>query len=153
MRPASRGRLKLTHRDYRAPLDISVNYLSDPRDVEQLVDAVEMLREVFSQKPLADYRGTEISPGANLKTRSEIKAWVKHNASTVHHLCGSCRMGSDSESVVDQELKVRGVEGLRIADASVFPSIPSTNTAAPTIMVAEKAAALILGNKSPTRPN
>ena len=153
MRPASRGRLKLTHRDYGAPLDISVNYLSDPRDVEQLVDAVEMLRDVFSQKSFDDYRGAELSPGTNLKTRSEIKAWVKHNASTVHHLCGSCRMGSDSESVVDQELKVRGVEGLRIADASVFPSIPSTNTAAPTIMVAEKAADLILGNKSPTRPN
>ncbi|MFY0691744.1 MAG: GMC family oxidoreductase N-terminal domain-containing protein [Paracoccaceae bacterium] len=144
MRPASRGRLRLTGADAGAPLDIRVNYLSDPRDVAQLVDAVELLRDVFAQAPFDPYRGAEISPGPEITTRTDLEAWVRQTASTVHHLCGTCRMGADPGSVVDPELRVRGVRGLRVADASVFPSIPSTNTAAPTIMVAEKAAELVL---------
>jgi choline dehydrogenase len=149
MRPASRGRIKLTERDHRSPLDIRVNYLSDPRDLEQLVDAVEILRKVFSQRQFTRYLGPEISPGPDFRSRKEIASWARQTASTVHHLCGSCRMGSDPESVVDEELNVRGVEGLRIVDASVFPSIPSTNTSAPTIMIAEKAADIILGRNHP----
>ncbi|MDJ0629712.1 MAG: GMC family oxidoreductase N-terminal domain-containing protein [Rhodobacter sp.] len=145
MRPASRGRLRLTGAATDAALDIRVNYLSDPRDVGQLVDAVGMLREVFAQAPFDVYRGRETSPGPGITSRKALTAWVRQTASTVHHLCGTCRMGADAGSVVDPELRVRGAEGLRVADASIFPSIPSTNTAGPTIMVAEKAAEMILG--------
>lgn len=148
MRPASRGRLRLTGAGVDAPLDIRLNYLSDPRDVGQLVDAVGMLREVFAQTPFDPYRGRETSPGPEIKSREDLSAWVRQTASTVHHLCGTCRMGADAGSVVDPKLRVRGAEGLRVADASVFPSIPSTNTAAPTIMVAEKVAEMMLGGPS-----
>lgn len=143
MRPYSRGRLALTGAALDAPLDIRVNYLSDERDVNLLVDAVEMLREVFAQAPFDPYRGAEITPGAELRSRTELADWVRETASTVHHLCGTCRMGADDRAVVDPELRLRGVEGLRVADASIFPAIPSTNTAAASMMVGEKAAALI----------
>lgn len=146
MRPYSRGAVKITSADPSAAPDIRVNYLDDPRDVDTLVDAVGMLREVFAQKPFDRYRGAELQPGPDRKSRQEIAAWVRETASTVHHLCGSCRMGADEASVVDPELRVRGVAGLRVADASIFPSIPSTNTAAPSILVGEKAAELILGD-------
>ena len=89
-----------------------------------------------------------MQPGPEVATRDEIATWARKTASTVHHLSGSCRMGADAHSVVDPELRVRGVQGLRVADASVFPSIPSTNTAAPAIMVGEKAGDLIR-NESP----
>ncbi len=145
MRPLSRGAVKVTSADPSAAPDIRVNYLADPRDVDTLVDAVEMLRDVFAQNPFDQYRGDELQPGPDVKSRKAIAAWVRETASTVHHLCGSCRMGADEGSVVDPELWVRGVDGLRVADASIFPSIPSTNTAAPSIMVGEKAADLILG--------
>jgi choline dehydrogenase len=146
MRPYSRGAVKITSADPSALPDIRVNYLDDPRDVDTLVDAVGLLREVFAQKPFDLYRGVELQPGPDIKSRKDIAAWVRETASTVHHLCGSCRMGADQASVVDPELRVRGVAGLRVADASIFPSIPSTNTAAPSILVGEKAADLILGD-------
>ena len=145
MRPYSRGAVNITSADPTVAPDIRVNYLDDPRDVDTLVDAVGMLRDVFAQRPFDRYRGVELQPGPAVKSREEIAAWVRETASTVHHLCGSCRMGADERSVVDPELRVRGLDGLRVADASIFPSIPSTNTAAPSIMVGEKAAALILG--------
>ncbi len=145
MRPASRGRLRLTGPRPDDRLDLSFNYLSDPRDLDQLVDGVEILRDVFSQKPFDPYRLREVGPGKGVLGRKAIADWVRETAGTVHHACGTCRMGTDDASVVDPELRVRGVEGLRVADASVFPSIPSTNTAAATIMVAERAADLILG--------
>ncbi len=144
MRPASRGRLRLTGADPGAPLDIAFNYLSDPRDLDQLIDGVEILRDVFAQKPFDPYRKREVGPGEAVRGRKAIGAWVRDTAGTVHHACGTCRMGADTDAVVDPELRVRGVEGLRVVDASVFPSIPSTNTAAPTLMVAERAADLIL---------
>lgn len=144
MRPASRGRLRLTGPAPADPLHISFNYLSEPRDLAQLVDAVEILRDVFAQRPFDPWRGQELGPGQKIRGRAALAEWVRRTASTVHHACGTCRMGADPASVVDPELRVRGVEGLRVADASVFPSIPSANTAAPTYMVAEKAADLIL---------
>ncbi len=143
MRPCSRGSVRLRSADPAVPPDIRVNYLSDPRDLDTLVDAVGLVRDIFAQAPFDRYRGAELQPGPETKTRTAIAAWARDTASTVHHLCASCRMGADDRSVVDPELRVRGVRGLRVADASIFPSITSANTAAPAIMVGEKAADLI----------
>lgn len=145
MRPVSRGSIKLTGQALSDPCQIRVNYLADERDIDPLIEATEILRDVFSQKVFDPYRREELAPGPQIRTRSALSDWIRQNAGTVHHLCGSCRMGVDADAVVDAELRVQGVEGLRVADASVFPSIPSANTAAPTIMVAEKAADYILG--------
>ncbi len=143
MRPLSRGRVKLTGKKINDKVEIRLNYLAEPQDLKTLVDGVELLRDVFSQKPFDPYRGSEIGPGSQIKSKSELRNWVKREASTVHHLSGSCRMGVDEASVTDPELRVRGTEGLRVVDASIFPSITSANTAAPTIMVAERAADFI----------
>ena len=147
MRPLSRGFIKITGSSLKDPLQISVNYLKDERDLSKLIEATEILRDVFSQKQFHKYRQEELSPGKNIKTRSELAEWVRENAGTVHHLCGSCRMGVDTKSVVNAELQVRGVIGLRIADASVFPSITSGNTAAPSMMIGAKAAELLIHKK------
>ena len=145
MRPLSRGSLQLTGDSLSNKVEIRLNYLSEPQDLETLVDGVELLRDVFSQKPFDPYRGEEIGPGISIKSRSGLREWVKREANTVHHLSGSCRMGVDEESVTDPQLRVRGITGLRVADASIFPSITSANTAAPTIMVAERAVDFISG--------
>ena len=147
MRPLSRGRVKLTGKKINDKVEIRLNYLAEPQDLKTLVDGVELLRDVFSQKPFDPYRGSEIGPGSEIKSKSDLKNWVKREASTVHHLSGSCRMGVDEASVTDPELRVRGIAGLRVVDASIFPSITSANTAAPTIMVAERAADFISGFK------
>jgi choline dehydrogenase len=105
---------------------------------------VGVLRDVFSKKAFDAYRGAEVSPGPDIKNRIELLNWVRETANTVHHLCGSCRMGPKETDVLDPELRVRGVNNLRVADASVFPSITSTNTAAPTMMIGERAADLLL---------
>jgi choline dehydrogenase len=144
MRPVSRGFIRLTGSKPTDPLKICVNYLEDDRDLFQLIAAIEILRDVFAQKQFNAYRKEELSPGHEIRTKNALSSWIRQNASTVHHLCGSCRMGVDKNAVVESVLRVQGVEGLRIADASVFPSIPSANTAAPTMMVAEKAADYIL---------
>ena len=144
MRPESRGRLRLTGAGVGDPLDIRVNYLAEPRDVETLVDAVGALREVFAQKAFDPYRGAEVTPGRDVTARKALRDWVRATAGTVHHLCGTCRMGPREDDVVDPELRVRGVANLRVADASVFPSIPSTNTAAPAMMIGERAADFLL---------
>ncbi len=143
MRPQSRGRIRLRGRDLTTQLDIRVNYLEDSRDAETLTDAVAALREVFSQPAFDPYRGAELSPGRDIRSRAAILQWVRETAATVHHLCGTCRMGPNDADVLDPQLRLRGVMGLRVADASVFPSIPSTNTAAAAMMVAEKAADLL----------
>jgi choline dehydrogenase len=143
MRPLSRGRITLASADPRDPPRIQPNYLAEPRDAALLVEAVGLLRDVFRQEPFDRYRGPELSPGPDVGSPAEIEAWVRATADTVFHTVGTCRMGADPASVVDGELKVRGIEGLRVVDASVFPSITSANTAAPTMMVAERAAAMM----------
>ncbi|MCX7693452.1 MAG: choline dehydrogenase, partial [Tepidimonas taiwanensis] len=132
MRPESRGTLSLRSADPRDPPLIRPNHLSAPRDLAVLREGVKRIREVFAQKPMDPFRGPELSPGPGVRTDSEIEAFIRRTAESVFHCTGTCRMGADEASVVDARLRVRGVKGLRIADASVMPAIPSTNTAAPT---------------------
>ncbi|RMF37120.1 MAG: choline dehydrogenase [Alphaproteobacteria bacterium] len=149
MRPQSRGRLRLRSADPADPPLIAPNYLAERADVERLIDGLEIMREVFAQAPFDRWRGAELDPGPEIAGRRALEGWVRRTADTVHHAVGTCRMGADPASVVDGALRVRGVAGLRVADASVFPAIPSTNTAAPAIMVGEKAADLVLGREAP----
>jgi choline dehydrogenase len=145
MRPASRGWLRLRSAD---PLDhplIQPNLLSEARDRVELRDCVRLTREIFAQPAFDAYRGAEIMPGAEVRTDAEIDAFVRRKADSAYHPCGTCRMGVGETAVVDPQTRVHGVAGLRVVDASIMPSEPSGNLNAPVIMMAEKAADLILG--------
>jgi choline dehydrogenase len=107
-----------------------------------------MVREIFAQPAMDPHRGEEIAPGPSVQSDAEIDAYVAGAGSTIFHPVGTCRMGVDPASVVDEQLRVRGVEGLRVADASVMPRLVSSNTHAPTVMIAEKAAGYILGDQA-----
>lgn len=143
VRPQSRGCIWLRSSD---PLDypfIDPNYFAEPQDLEVLVQGVELAREIVDQPVYADYREHEIDPGLKVKSRSEVEQYIRETTETLYHPVGTCRMGTDDKSVVDPELRVRGVEGLRVVDASIMPTITNGNTHAPTVMIAEKAADLI----------
>lgn len=145
IRPESRGELRLRSADpFTAPI-LDPRYLTEPRDMQLLRDSLKIMRRVISQPAMASYRGAELRPGANVNTDAEWDDYIRSNLLTVHHMAGTARMGSDPNAVVSDELKVHGIEGLRVADASVMPTLPSGNTNAPTIMIAEKAADLIRG--------
>ena len=144
--PASRGRITLGSAD---PLDqplIDPAYLSDPADLPQFVEGIRTVREIFRAKPLADLVGRELGPGAEAESDADIAAYVRDRASgTIFHPVGTCKMGTDELAVVDPSLRVRDLEGLRVVDASIMPTLIGGNTNAPTIMIAEKAAAIIRG--------
>ena len=144
LRPASRGAVRLRSARPQDPPRIQPHYLSEPADLEVLLEGVRLSREIIAAAPLAAYRGREVFPGEGVSERRELEAIVRRKAETIYHPAGTCRMGSDAASVVDAELRVRGVEGLRVVDASVMPRLIGGNTNAPTIMIAEKAADLIL---------
>jgi choline dehydrogenase-like flavoprotein len=116
--------------------------LSDPRDIERLRNGVRQAQGIMAQPALAAY-GREWAASANARTDEQLTHWIRQYADTVYHPVGTCRMGQDDMAVVDEALRVRGVPGLRVVDASVMPRIVSGNTNAPTIMIAEKAADLI----------
>jgi choline dehydrogenase len=143
MRPESRGAIRLASADPHQPPRIAPRHLSTQRDVLAMRGGVRVLRRLFAQDAFAPWRGPELEPGSDVVTDDEVDAWVQETAGTMFHPVGTCRMGVDADSVTDAALKVRGVEGLRVVDASVMPSITSANTQAPTIMIAEKAADLI----------
>jgi choline dehydrogenase len=145
LRPESRGRLSLASADPRVAPKIEANYLSSEADKRVMRQAVKKMREMFAQKAFEPHRGAEIAPGTQVKSDAEIDAYIAATASTVFHPVGTCRMGVDDGSVVDEELRVRGVQRLRVVDASVMPRIVSSNTHAPTVMIAERAADFILG--------
>lgn len=146
-RPKSRGRVRLRSADHRdAPL-LDPRYLSDPSDWQGMRDALSLARELLSQPAFAPYRGAELRPGRRVRSRAEIDAYIRRSASSGYHPCGTCRMGSGPAAVVDGRLRLHGIEGLRVADGSVIPSIPSGNLNAPTIMIGEKAAAMIRGGE------
>jgi choline dehydrogenase len=147
LRPESRGRIGLKSADPMADPAIFANYLAAEEDRRAIREGVKMMREVAAQAALAPYRGAEYAPGAQVKTDAEIDAWVRRTGETIYHPVGTCRMGAagDAMAVVDAELKVRGLAGLRVVDASVMPTLVGGNTNAPTIMIAEKAADMIRG--------
>jgi choline dehydrogenase-like flavoprotein len=145
--PASRGHLRLKSADPRQPIAIHANYLGDAegRDLRRMIEAARLSRLIFSQAPFDAFRGAEIHPGAQAGSDAELAAFARRKAETVYHPVGTCRMGNDDGAVVDSELRVHGITGLRVVDASVMPTLPTGNTNAPTIMIAERAADLILG--------
>jgi choline dehydrogenase len=143
LRPHSRGTVTLRSSDSMDKPIIRAGYLTDPKDIEILREGVRLVRRIAAQEPFAAVRGNEISPGKDVKSDAALDTWIRSNATTFFHPVGTCRMGVDPLSVVDPELRVRGIEGLRIADASVMPTIVGGNTNAATIMIAEKAADLI----------
>jgi choline dehydrogenase-like flavoprotein len=148
--PKSRGRVRLETADPFAKPLIDPALLSHPDDLPRLVRAVRLCRQILGAPAFGRYHATEATPGTEVQSSEDIAEFIRATAYTVHHPVGTCRMGSDTAAVVDPTLKVKGVEGLRVADASVFPSIVGGNTNAPVVMVAEKAADLILGRPAPT---
>jgi choline dehydrogenase len=143
IRPESRGSLRLRSADPADSPLLDPNYLAAEGDVRLLVDGIRICREIAAQSAFDPYRGEETHPGTTCVTESDLATYVRRVGETVYHPVGTCRMGSDSLAVVDAELRVRGVERLRVADASVMPTIIGGNTNAPVIMIAEKAAYLI----------
>ncbi len=145
LRPRSRGRVALTSSHPLEKPRIEPNYLSDAEDLVTLRRALRLVRRIAHQPAFDPFRGTPIAPAADIESDEALDDWIRGNASTAYHPVGTCRMGSDLGAVVDSDLRVRGVENLRVADASVMPAITSGNTNAPSIMIGEKAADLVLG--------
>jgi choline dehydrogenase len=148
----SRGRIRLRSADPRHKPLIDPAYLSHGPDIDPLVAGVQMAREFAAARPMAKICKSELAPGDGVRTDTDIRDFVRHNLTTIYHPVGTCAMGGDSKlaasrlaSVVDPELRVRGIDGLRVVDASVMPTVPRGNTNAPTIAIAEKAADLIQG--------
>jgi len=143
--PQSRGRLTLASADPTAAPLIDANLLGVPGDVDPLVRAIRLIRRIFAAPSFERFHAAEAAPGAAVQSDEDIIAYIRANAYTVHHPVSTCRMGTDADAVVDPELRVKGVDRLRVADASVFPSVIGGNTNAAVIMVGEKAADLIRG--------
>jgi len=146
MRPESKGHIHIASSDPRRPPAINFNFLSSPIDAEITVRAVRIARAVMTAPAMGPMRVTEIAPGASRTTDAEILDWVKQAAETTYHPVGTCKMGSDAMAVVDAQLRVHGIAGLRVADASIMPTLTSGNTNAPSIMIGEKAADMVLNH-------
>ncbi len=145
LHPYSRGSISLrSSNPLDAPL-IRANYFEDPRDLETMVQGLKTARMLLAAQAFAKYRKRELCPGPEAKDDAALRAHVAKYCETLYHPCGTCKMGQDPAAVVDSELRVHGVEGLRVVDASIMPTVPGGNTNAPTIMIAEKAADLIKG--------
>lgn len=143
--PKSRGHIRLASANPLAAPLIDANLLGDPADVGPLLRGLQIARRVAAAKSFSRYEAVEVQPGPAVQTEEGLVDYIRRGASTVHHPCSSCRMGPDSSSVVDAQLRVHGIQSLRIADASVFPGIVGGNTNAAVVMIAEKCVDLMLG--------
>jgi choline dehydrogenase len=144
MRPESKGHIHIVSADAGRQPAINFNFLSSPIDAELTAKAIRIARAVMNAPALAHLRVTEVAPGVDATKDDEIIDWVKRAAETTYHPVGTCKMGQDAMAVVDNRLRVHGITGLRVADASIMPTLTSGNTNAPSIMIGEKAAALVL---------
>ena len=155
MRSKSRGTIRLASSDPHAAPEIRFNYMSHPDDWAEFRACVRHTRRIFGQPAFAEYRGDEIQPGDGVQSDDQIDAFIRDHAESAYHPCGSARMGaaSDPMAVVDPELRVIGVKGLRVADSSIFPRITNGNLNAPSIMTGEKAADHILGRAALADPD
>ncbi|CDX18706.1 choline dehydrogenase, a flavoprotein [Mesorhizobium sp. ORS 3324] len=154
MRSKSRGSVTLRSPDPKAKPVIRFNYMSHPDDWSEFRHCIRLTREIFGQKAFDGFRGKEISPGSHVQTDDELDAFIRDHAESAYHPCGTCRMGraDDLTSVVDPECRVIGVDGLRVADSSIFPRVTNGNLNAPSIMTGEKASDHILG-RAPLAPS
>ena len=146
LRPRSRGQVTLKSANPSDKPLMTFNYLQDPQDLRELVNGVKKARELISQPSFDEFRGIEMIPGPEVKSDSDIEKWVREAAETDYHPSCTCAMGQSDMSVVDDQMKVHGIEKLRVVDASVMPQIVSGNLNAPTQMIAARAADMILGN-------
>ncbi len=145
LHPQSRGSVTLASKDPSTPPRIQPNLLAEDADFGPLLEGIRIARDVARQPALDRFRGEELFPGPAVDSEPAMRAYIRNVAGTFHHVCGTCRMGSDAQAVVDPELRFRGIDALRIVDASVFPDLPGANINACTFMLAEKAADLIRG--------
>jgi choline dehydrogenase len=143
IQPKSSGYLQLRSADPLAYPLIQPNYLADETDLEVMVEGIKIARKIAQAPAFDPYRGDEYTPGAAVQSDDEIRGFLRHTLETIYHPVGTCKMGVDETAVVNPQLQVHGVQGLRVADASIMPTIINANTNAPTIMIAEKAADLI----------
>ena len=146
-KPSSRGHVRITSSDAEAHPEILFNYISTRKDKQDWRACIRLSREILAQKAMREFDDGEIQPGDSIQTDDEIDAWVRENVESAYHPSCTCKMGDDSDAmaVLDSECRVRGIEALRVVDSSIFPSISNGNLNAPTMMVAEKAADIILG--------
>ena len=147
--PKSRGRVSLASPDPHAAPNADPNLLGDPADLAPMLRGLELSRRIIAAPSLARYRGVEVQPGPAAQGAEALTDYVRRVAATVHHPVGTCRMGRDPQAVVDAELRVHGIAGLRVVDASIFPRVVGGNTNAVVVMVAEKAADMMLGIPAP----
>ena len=144
LRPWSRGEIRIRSANPFEYPAIQPNYLSDPRDCQVAIDAIKLARRIAGAPALKDHIIEEYVPGSHYASDAELLEAARQHSQTIYHPVGTCKMGQDELAVVDARLKVHGIEKLRIADASIMPEIVSGNTNAPTIMIGEKAADMIL---------
>lgn len=149
LRAESRGALTLRSNDPAVPPRLQFNYLADPRDIETMRRAVLLTQEIMRQSVLQGLVDKEIAPAESARDDASLNMWIRDNIATAYHPAGTCRMGGDTNSVIDPQLRVRGVDGLRVVDTSIMPQVVSSNTNAPTIMIAERAADIIRGISLP----
>ena len=146
-RPKSRGRVALRSADPNVAPLVDANYLADPYDVDRMIDGIRLGQEIMSQPALRKFLGEMHLPAQPLKTRAEFEAYVRRYSQGSYHLSGACKIGTDKMAVVDPQLRVHGIDGLRVADTSVMPSVTSGNLNAPAIMIGERAADFLKGNR------
>ena len=151
MRPTSRGRVRLASADPRRPPSIVFNYLQTESDRQEVIDGLRLTREILAQKAFEPYDDGEISPGGDVQSDEDVLAWARATGDTEYHPTSTCTMGTGDDAVVDGALRVHGLEGLRVADASIMPKVVTANTNSATIMIGEKAADIIAG-KPPLEP-
>ena len=147
LRPKARGSIRLASANPRDAARIHANYLDNEEDLNVMREGMRWIRKVFETPPLSDFVKREVTPGASVRSDSEWENYIRDAAQSVYHPVGTCAMGVDAMAVVDASLKVHGIDGLRVVDASVMPLITSCNTNAPTIMIGEKGASMILADQ------
>jgi choline dehydrogenase len=144
LRSESTGSIHITSKSPQTPPAVRFNFLTAQLDREVTLEAMRITRRIMAASPMRHIATDEIAPGVNIKSDDELLDWVRKNAETTYHPVGTCKMGHDPMAVVDDQLRVHGMQGLRVADASIMPTLTSGNTNAPSIMIGEKAARMVL---------
>jgi choline dehydrogenase len=144
LRSESTGSIHVSSNSPNTQPAVRFNFLTAQLDREVTLEAMRITRRIMTAPAMGNIASDEIAPGINIQSDDELLDWVRNNAETTYHPVGTCKMGSDPMAVVDDQLRVRGVEGLRVADASIMPTLTSGNTNAPSIMIGEKASRMVL---------